>query len=131
MHRKIRFLSIPDTLLPFLTTWNKLFKQAKSPGNYHQTAGGLYESKADLNTPCVPVEPKGNRFKGQTFLLIDCRNASTNLQGINCWQFFFLNLLYSKIEIDIQLHGAPIPENARIQALNRIISSKPAGKVSL
>ena len=126
MHRRIRFLTIPDTQLPYLKTWNRSFKEPKKPADYVKYADGLYENKADLQAACQPIQPKAKHFTGQKFLLLDSRNASTtftmaklfrnehigplvgeptsgNQQGINGGQFFFLNLPYSKIEADIPL----------------------------
>ena len=126
MHRRFRFLSIPDNLLPYLQTWDKTFKQAKNAGDYVQYPDGLYESKKELNSRCEPISPKADHFNGNVWLLTDSRNESTtftlakmfrienvgqivgettsgNQQGINGGQFFFLNLPYSHIEADIPL----------------------------
>ncbi|MDN3584643.1 S41 family peptidase [Mucilaginibacter flavus] len=126
MHRRIRFLVIPDTLLPYLKTWDKSFKEPKDPNRYKKLPGGWYENKADSLGACVPVQPKPNHFQGRLFLLTDGRNSSTtftlakmfrmahageiigettggNQQGINGGQFFFLYLPESKIEVDIPL----------------------------
>jgi len=132
MHRRFRFLAVPDTLLPYLKTWNKSFKAPKNTEDYIQIPGGWYESKADINTACTPMQPKSNCFTGRKFLIIDGRNSSTtftlaklfrtagtgeiigettggNQQGINGGQFFFLYLPYSKIEIDIPLVWGAYP----------------------
>lgn len=126
IHRRVKFLTIPDTLLPFLKTWDKSFKEPKDPAEYIQTVYGCYEQKTGPGQTCVPMLPKANRFLGRKFLIIDGRNGSTtftlaklfktyrageivgeptggNQQGINGGQFFFLYLPFSKIEIDIPL----------------------------
>lgn len=126
MHLKFRFLSIPDSLLPYLQTWDKSFKEAKNADDYVQHRDGLFENKKELTTPCDPVQPKANHFTGKIWLLTDSRNKSTtftmaklfrteklgiivgettsgNQQGINGGKFFFLNLPYSHIEADIPL----------------------------
>jgi len=126
MKKRRRFLTIPDSLLPYLKTWNQSFKQPKDPKDYDRTIDGLYEPKPESTGPCQPVVPKGNRFKGRKFLLTDARNSSAsftlaklfknghtgevigeptggNQQGINGGQFLFFNLPYSKLEIDIPL----------------------------
>jgi hypothetical protein len=126
MRRYFRFLSVPNALLPYLKTWDKSFAAPKNPADYSQLSNGLYVSKAEAQAPCVPIQPKPNRFTGKIFLLTDNRNASTtftltklfrtghigqiigeptsgNQQGVNGGQFFFLNLPYSKIEVDIPL----------------------------
>jgi len=126
MHRRVKFLTIPDTLIPFLKTWDKSFKEPKNSSEYIRTEYGCYERKAGPDQPCAPVAPKENHFLGRKFLITDGRNGSTtftlaklfrtyrtgeivgeptggNQQGINGGQFFFLYLPYSKIEIDIPL----------------------------
>lgn len=135
MRRLYRFLSIPDTLLPYLTTWDKSFKKPKDPADYSRTTDGLFEPKQTNNIPCKPIVPKANVFKGRKFLLTDAKNSSTsftladifqreqvgeiigkptggNKQGLNGGQFFFLNLPISKFEIDIPLVWA-VPALAR------------------
>ena len=125
MQKLYRFLSIPDTLTPYLTTWDKSFKQAKDPKEF-VLKNGLYQSKAELNANCITIKPKENHFEGSEFLLTDARNSSTsftlanvfqqmhlgtiigeptsgNKRGINGGQFFFLNLPNSKFEIDLPL----------------------------
>ncbi|MGZ3756604.1 MAG: S41 family peptidase [Mucilaginibacter sp.] len=125
MQRLYRFLSIPDALMPYLTTWDKSFKQAKDPKEFI-LKDGLYQNKAELNANCITIAPKENHFEGREFLLTDARNSSTsftlanvfqqmqlgkiigeptsgNKRGINGGRFFFLNLPNSKLEIDIPL----------------------------
>jgi len=134
MHRRFRFLSVPDTLLTYLKTWNKSFKDPKDPADYVKVAAGDWESKKEMAQACDPILPKAGRFKGRMFLLTDGRNASTtftmaklfrtyhageivgeptggNQQGINGGQFFFLYLPVSKIEIDIPLVWGAYPGN--------------------
>jgi Peptidase family S41 len=131
MRRLYKFLSIPDTLLPYLKTWNKEFKKPKKESDYRKTADGYYEKIDTSETPCTPTLPKESIFKGNTFLLTNSNNSSTTFtladifkqtnsgkiigeatggtkQGLNGGQFFFLNLPYSKFEIDIPIiWGAP------------------------
>ena len=124
--KRVRFLTVPDTLTPYLKTWDKSFKQPKNPADYRQLPDGLYENIKESQEACITVQPKPNRFTGKIFLLIDNRNSSTtftlaklfktmhtgkiigettggNQQGINGGQFFFLYLPYSGLEIDIPL----------------------------
>ena len=132
IHKRVKFLMIPDTLLPFLKTWDKSFKEPKSPAEYVQTGYGCYEHKTAPDQTCVAFPPKANRFLGRKFLITDGRNGSTtftlaklfrtckareivgeptggNQQGINGGQFFFLYLPFSKIEIDIPLVWSAYP----------------------
>ena len=131
MRRLYKFLSIPDTLLPYLKTWNKESKKPKKESDFTKNIDGYYQQVDTSKTPCLPTYPKNNVFKGKTILLINSNNSSTTFtmadifqqthsgviigettggtkQGLNGGQFFFLNLPYSKFEIDIPIiWGAP------------------------
>ena len=74
MRRLYKFLSIPDTLKPYLTTWNKTFLRPKKATDFIQTTDGYYETRDTTHAPCIPFEPKPGGFKGQVFLLTDSRN---------------------------------------------------------
>ncbi|RQO75250.1 hypothetical protein DBR43_07780 [Pedobacter sp. KBW06] len=124
--RLYRFLRIPDTLMPYLTTWEKEAKQPKNENDYTRTAAGFYERNEAIRQPCIPISPKPNVFKGNVFLITNSNNSSTTFtladifqvmhrgniigdktggtkQGLNGGKFLFLNLPYSKIEIDIPI----------------------------
>ena len=129
--RLFRFLQIPDSLKPFIRTYDKSLTTPKSVTEVEPATDGLYEAKADLLDTCMPVMPKADRFTGQEYLLVDGGNSSTtftladlfqqyhageivgeqtsgNKQGINGGQFFFFYLPISKLEFDIPLiWGAP------------------------
>jgi hypothetical protein len=131
MIRKIKFLSISDSLLPYLKTWSKEAKAPRNPDDYRRTEDGYYVSKAEEATPCVLTQPKPQVFQGQKYLLINSNNSSTSFtlahifkqthtglligeptggtqQGLNGGQFFFLRLPHSHIEMDIPfIWGAP------------------------
>lgn len=121
-----RFLSVPDSLSPYLQTWDPRFKQPKSPAEYILTSSGLYEKRLLSSGPCQPIGVKANRFGGKICLLIDGANSSTTFtladwfqqarvgrvvgsltggtkQGLNGGQFFFLHLPASGLEVDIPL----------------------------
>ncbi len=130
MRRLYKFLSIPDTLLPYLKTWNKEFKEPKKEKDYLKV-NDYYEKIDTSNLPCVPINPKTNSYKGKVFLLTNANNSSTTFtmadifknysfgkivgestggtkQGLNGGQFFFLRLPFSKFEIDLPIiYGAP------------------------
>lgn len=120
-----RYLSIPDSLLPYLDTWDDSFKKPKDPTKFFINELGLYEAKAD-GQPCDFIEPKENGFRGKVFLLTNAKNSSAGYemarnfktaglgkiigettggsqQGINGGEFFFLTLPNSKFEIDLPL----------------------------
>nr|WP_314492616.1 S41 family peptidase [uncultured Chryseobacterium sp.] len=126
MRRLYTFLSVPDTLLPYLKTWDKEFKRPKNVNDYIKTPDDYYEKIDNSKSNCVVTYPKENVFDGEIFLLINSSNSSTTFimsdifqqthtgkligettggtkKGINGGQFFFLNLPYSKLEIDIPL----------------------------
>lgn len=130
MKRLYKFLSIPDTLLPYLKTWNKEFKEPKKENDYLKF-NGYYEKIDTANLPCEPTNPKSNNYKGKVFLITNANNSSTTFtmadifknynfgkivgeptggtkQGLNGGQFFFLRLPFSKFEIDLPIiYGAP------------------------
>jgi hypothetical protein len=120
-----RYLSIPDSLLPYLDTWDNSFKKPKDPSKFSKNELGLFEL-ITKGQPCDFIEPKSNGFKGSIFLLTNAKNSSAgyemarnfktaNLgrivgettggsqQGINGGEFFFLKLPNSKFEIDLPL----------------------------
>ncbi|WP_118973935.1 S41 family peptidase [Taibaiella koreensis] len=124
--RLYRFLSIPDTLMPYLRTWEKEAKQPKKATEYTKTAEGFYEKNEAIQKPCRPVDPKPGVFKGKVFLIVNSNNSSTTFtladivqvnrrgkiigeqtggtkQGLNGGKFLLLNLPYSKIEMDIPI----------------------------
>jgi len=128
--RYYRFLSVTDTLLPYLDTWDESFKKPKIATDYGKNEDGLFYKK---NThPADTIQPKANHFNGRIFLLTTAINSSSSFfmadilqqakaavligettggtkQGINGGQFFFLKLPNTGIEIDIPIvYQAPI-----------------------
>jgi hypothetical protein len=120
-----RYLSIPDSLLNYLSTWDNSFKKPKDPAKFAVNEIGLYELKAG-NEPCDFIKPNQNRFKGNTYLLTNAKNSSAGYEmarnfkvsklgkivgettggsqeGINGGEFFFLTLPNSKFELDLPL----------------------------
>ncbi len=117
-----RYLSIPDSLLKHLSTWDNSFKKPKDPTKFTINEIGLYELKAS-GQPCDYINPKPNGFKGINYLLTNAKNSSAGYemarnfrvaklgkiigettggsqQGINGGEFFFLTLPNSRFEID-------------------------------
>lgn len=122
--RYFRFLTVPDSLMPYLQTWDPSFKEPKLAANYERTKAGLYYKKNNNSTESIV--PNQNHFVGQVYLLINATNSSSAFfmadilqenkyaklvgdatggtkQGINGGQFFFLYLPSSGIEVDIPL----------------------------
>ena len=128
--RYYRFLSVMDSLLPYLDTWDESFKKPKISTDYIKNDDGLFYKK---NThPADTIQPKANHFEGQFYLLTAAINSSSSFfmadilqqakaavligeitggtkQGINGGQFFFLKLPNTGIEIDIPIvYQAPL-----------------------
>jgi hypothetical protein len=122
LKRAFKYLTIPDSLKRYLSTWDNSFKKDKNPDDFFTDEFGLYEKK-ESNEPCETIKPTLNRFSGKVFLLIDAENSSATFQmarlfqseklgtsvgettggtkqGINGGQFFFLTLPNSGFEID-------------------------------
>ncbi|MFN3757514.1 MAG: S41 family peptidase [Flavobacterium sp.] len=140
MRRLYKFLSIPDTLLPYLKTWNQEFKEPKKENDYLKV-NGYYEKRDTLNLPCIPTNPKTNSYKGEVFLITNANNSSTTFtmadifknysfgkivgeptggtkQGLNGGQMFFLCLPFSKFEIDLPIIFQAPTENSLDEAVN-------------
>jgi hypothetical protein len=123
--RCYRYQTIPDSLLPYLDTWDTSFKKPKDPAKFSKNELGLYEL-ITTSQPNDGIEPRTNGFRGNTFLLTNAKNSSAgyemarnfrvaNLgtivgettggsqQGINGGEFFFLTLPHSQFEIDLPL----------------------------
>ncbi|MBL7723643.1 MAG: hypothetical protein JNK27_05815 [Chitinophagaceae bacterium] len=123
VRRLYRYTSIPDSLLPYLDTWDDSFKKPKT--GYKKTADGYYESEKP-GPGCEEINPNPNYFKGKLFLIIDVTNSSATFimadafkrnklgkivgettggsqQGINGGEIFFFYLPKSGIEMDIPL----------------------------
>ncbi len=119
-----RSLKINDSLLPYLSTWDKRFKQPKNSDDFFMNEIGLYERKIGNST--AMVTPKPNRFKGNVYLLTDPVNSSSTFdmawtfqenklgkiigektggtkQGLNGGEMFFLTLPDTKFEIDLPI----------------------------
>lgn len=115
-------LSVPEPLLPYLSTWDKRFKQPKPEADFFLNEIGLYEKKTSAVTD--PIIPKPNSFKGRIYLLTNAVNSSATFsmawtfqanklgtiigeptggtkRGLNGGQMFFLTLPNSKFEIDL------------------------------
>ena len=119
-----RSLSVPETLLAHLSTWDKRFKEPKDPTQYFVNKIGLYEKKDDEASE--PILPAPDGFTGKVYLLTDAVNSSATFdmawtfqanklgtivgeptggtkRGLNGGQIFFLTLPNSRFEIDLPI----------------------------
>ncbi|RYY24725.1 MAG: hypothetical protein EOP41_05690 [Sphingobacteriaceae bacterium] len=124
IRRYYRFLAVPDSLLPYLNTWDPSFKKPKSSLDYVKNTEQLYSKKNSYSVDTLI--PKEKHFTGTIYLLTNTTNSSSSFfmadilqqnkaaelvgestggtkQGINSGQFFFLSLPASGIEVDIPL----------------------------
>jgi hypothetical protein len=120
-----RYLTIPDSLLPYLDTWDNAFKKPKDPAKFKLNELGLYEARNE-GEPCDYINPRPAGFRGKVFLLTNAKNSSAGYemarnfrtaglgtivgettggsqQGINGGEFFFLTLPNATFEIDLPL----------------------------
>ncbi len=135
--QQVRYRAVPDTLRPYLKTWDNSFKDW---GDYAQPYDERYftltrwqpADAADL------IQPKVPRYTGKVWVLVDAANSSAtfefanqikasglatlagqttggNRRGINGSAFFFLTLPNSGIELDLPL-VAQFPESEQPDA---------------
>ena len=121
--RLVRFQKIPDSIKPYLKTWDASFYDwSDLTGSFD---GRFYTVKSEANNSQVLV-PKPLHFDGKVFVIVGPENSSAtfqfaslikkyhlgtlvgqptggNQQGINGGAFFFLNLPNTGIEIDIPI----------------------------
>jgi C-terminal processing protease CtpA/Prc len=124
--RRVRYQRTPANLSPYLDTWDPSFKDW---GNDAQPVGnGFYRLIEKDGETRAPIKPKGPRFRGKLFVLVDATNSSATFQfadlvqsnrlgtligtptggnrrGINGGAFFFLRLPNSGLEADLPLIG--------------------------
>ncbi|MFM9950372.1 MAG: S41 family peptidase [Saprospiraceae bacterium] len=120
-HRWLRYKKIPNTLRPYLSTWDDSFFNLEN--KVVPTARGYFRLTSDRPEDVVLSSGK-NGFPGQIYLITDAGNSSLtflmaqllkdndaailvgqdtggNRKGINGGMIFFLNLPHSRIEMDI------------------------------
>ncbi|HEX8702241.1 MAG TPA: S41 family peptidase [Myxococcaceae bacterium] len=127
IQRLVRYRKVPDSLVPYLDTWDPSFKDWGDDAV--EAEGGFYRlKKYDSPEGGTLIKASGQPFKGQTYVLIDASNSSAtfefalalrqtklatlvgqptggNQRGITGGAFFFLRLPRSKIEVDLPLIG--------------------------
>ena len=143
MQRLVRYRRVPEDLVPYLDTWDKSFRDwgasavdLPSPWPTAPAAVSYFKlARHDDDAAGDVLRPKGPRFHGKVFVLIDSTNSSATFQfaqnmqshhlgtlvgeptggsqrGINGGAFFFLRLPHSGIEMDLPLIGTFSPEPA-------------------
>jgi Peptidase family S41 len=158
--RFVRYLRTPTELDAVLDTWDPSFKdwskEAIGPvdladrhtGLAPGTTGGFYRlRKEDGQDPAESdemISPRGPRFRGRVFVLVDASNSSAtfefasivkslkvgtlvgqptggNQRGINGGAFFFVRLPNSGLEVDLPImaqfakRAAAVADNAGIE----------------
>jgi hypothetical protein len=132
--RLVRYRKVPSELLPYLSTWDKSFKDwgAKAvdlPSPWPTAPPLPYFRQVADDEKQVQGRPSAIRpFKGKVYVLTDASNSSAtfgfartiqdehlgvlvgkptggNKRGINGGAFFFLTLPHSGLEIDLPLIG--------------------------
>ncbi|MBL8764271.1 MAG: peptidase S41 [Phycisphaerae bacterium] len=157
--RFVRYLKTPAELDPALDTWDPSFRDWSSEaigpmdladretGLAPGTTAGYYrlrnEDGRDPAESDEMIAPRGPRYRGRVFVLIDASNSSAtfefaslvkalnvgtlvgqptggNQRGINGGAFFFVRLPRTGFEIDLPImaqflkHGAPLAEDAGV-----------------
>jgi C-terminal processing protease CtpA/Prc len=115
---------VPDSLLKYLSTWNKAFKQPKNDKDFVKNELDLYEKIE--NSISETISPQTTSFVGKVYLITDSTNSSSTFemaklfrknnlgeiigeptggtkQGLNGGEMFFLTLPNSKFEIDLPI----------------------------
>jgi hypothetical protein len=123
--RRVRYRRVPDTLAPYLDTWDPSFKDW-GPAAV-EDSGGFYRLDDEDDAEGV-VRPVRRPFTGRVFALTSAVNSSAtfaflqaakqaglatlvgqatggNQRGTNGGAFFFLRLPHSRIEVDLPLIG--------------------------
>ena len=125
--RKVRYRKVPDSLAPYLDTWDPSFKDWGDTAI--EPSGGFFTlTKYDDDARGGVIHPAGKPFRGRMTVLVDAANSSATFQfaqvlqqnklgtlvgqptggnqrGINGGAFFFLRLPRSGLEVDLPLIG--------------------------
>lgn len=152
-HRFVRYLKTPTELDAILDTWDPSFKdwskEAIGPmeladrgtGLAPGTTGGFYrlrnENGKDPAESDQLISPRGPRFGGRVFVLVDASNSSAtfefaslvkslkvgtlvgqptggNQRGINGGAFFFVRLPRTGFEVDLPIMAQFPPRNGAV-----------------
>lgn len=125
--RKVRYRKVPDSLAPYLDTWDPSFKDWGDAA-IEPSDGFFTLTKYDDDAQGNVIHPEGPPFRGRVTVLVDAANSSATFQfaqvlqrhklatlvgqptggnqrGINGGAFFFLRLPRSGLEVDLPLIG--------------------------
>jgi len=126
--RKVRYQRIPDSLRPYLDTWDRSFDDWGVAASGPDAAGFYRLTRYDDTAAGDLIQPLSPRFTGRVVALIGAANSSATFQfaqilqdahlgtlvgqptggnrrGINGGAFYFLRLPHSGIEVDLPLIG--------------------------
>ncbi|GIL39853.1 hypothetical protein TMPK1_20900 [Rhodospirillales bacterium TMPK1] len=147
--RLVRYRRVPDELGPFLSTWDKSFRDWGSRA-IGPDAAGWYTLRRDDDGDDI-VKPAGARFRGRVVVLVDAANSSAtfqfiervrthrlatlvgqrtggNLRGINGGAFFFVRLPGSGLEVDLPLVGTFPPRAQPDAGITPDVAVKPTAR---
>lgn len=138
--RYVRYRELPDSLRPFLETWDRSFDHWGAQAIADSARPGFYRlvRAGDAAVGSTVVHPASPRYRGRVFVLVGAANSSAtfefalaahrlgvatlvgqptggNQRGINGGAFYFLTLPGSHIEIDLPIIGF-FPDGARPDA---------------
>lgn len=124
--RHVRYRRIPDRLAPYLTTWDRSFKDWGASAMGPDAAGFYTLTHSGDASDTNIIQPNGRRFVGKVAVLVGPKNASAtfgfaglmqrhrmatlvgeqtggNRRGINGGALFFIGLPRSGIKVDLPL----------------------------
>jgi hypothetical protein len=122
--RYTRYRAMPEALNPYLTTWDKSFRDWGKAAK--EDKDGFFRLTRYDDEAGNRIAPKGKRYEGRVVVLTDAANSSATFQfaqlvkenklatlvgqstggnqrGINGGAFFFVALPRSRIEVDLPL----------------------------
>jgi C-terminal processing protease CtpA/Prc len=145
--RLVRYRRVPDSLAPYLDTWDPSFKDWGDAAI--EPAKGFFTlTKYDDDARGNVITPASKPFRGRMTVLVDAANSSATFQfeqvlqqhklatlvgqptggnqrGINGGAFFFLRLPKSGIEVDLPLIGRYPLEDSPDAGLQPDVYVKP------
>ncbi|PKV10877.1 S41 family peptidase [Xanthomonas prunicola] len=133
MRQLVRYRRLPDALAPYVTTWDRSFRDWGARAVAYDTRFYTLDPPHTAAQRYLPL--RAPHFNGRVFVLTSAENSSAtfefaqqlqrnglatlvgqptggNLRGINGSAFFFLHLPNSQIEVDLPL-VAQLPTSAQ------------------
>jgi C-terminal processing protease CtpA/Prc len=129
LQRFTRYRQVPDSLRPFLDTWDRSFDDWGTAATSSTARPGYFRLiRSGDDTAGSIIRPAATRYTGRVFALVGADNSSAtfefalalrdfglgtlvgqptggNQRGINGGAFYFLRLPSSKIEVDLPIIG--------------------------